>query len=86
MALVQLYVKAPQGNGYTTPEAMKRVDDHLTHSFPAMMHCPAPSGLPVQETDGTWQIRVLDPKAVGIVKRVLSQHYGLEIVREETVE
>ena len=86
MAFVHLYVKAPAGNGYTTPQAMKRVDDHLTLSFLAMMHCPPPSGLPVQETDGTWQVRVLDPTMVPIVKRVLQGHYGLEIVREERVE
>jgi hypothetical protein len=80
---VNLYVKAPKGNGYTTPRAMKRVDDHLTQSTPAMMKCPPPSGMPAQEPDGTWEVRVFDPSALWLVKRILTDHYGLIIVREE---
>lgn len=76
----QLYVKAPKGSGYTTPRAMKRIDDHLVAQTPASF--VAPDGLPVQSADGTWEVRVLDESALGFVKYILTQHYGLEIVRE----
>jgi len=85
MRWLQLYVKAPEGNGYTTPEAMRRVDDHLTQMFPASLCCPPPEGMPVQEADGTWEVRILDVSnalTVSMVKRTLTNHYGLEIVRE----
>jgi hypothetical protein len=77
---IDLYVKAPAGNGYTTPQAMKRVDDHLVQSTPSSFK--APNGLPVQETDGTWEVRVYIESALGLVKSILTQHYGLEIIRE----
>ena len=83
---IQLYVKAPAGNGYTTPQMMKRVDDHLTQSTPAAMYCPLPSGLPAQEEDGTWEVRVYDTESLGYVKSILTRHYGLEVVREVTKE
>lgn len=79
---IQLYVKAPPGNGYTTPQAMKRIDDHLTQSAPAAMKCPPPTGIPIQEPDGTWEVRVFDISSLEFVKLILIQHYGLEIVRE----
>lgn len=76
----QLYVKAPEGNGYTTPQAMKRIDDHLVQMTPASFL--APQGLPIQEADGTWVVRVHMESALGLVKSILTKHYGLEIVRE----
>ena len=78
----QLYVKAPPGNGYTNPQAMKRVDDHLILSTAASFN--APNFLPVQEADGTWEVRVYDGSdlSLRLVKRILTGHYGLEIVRE----
>jgi hypothetical protein len=84
MTWLQMWVKAPPGNGYTTPEAMSRVDDHLTQQFPATM-C-RPEKLPVQETDGTWEVRIFDanPLIIRMVKGILTEHYGLEIVREVT--
>lgn len=83
---IQLFVKAPAGSDHTTPQAMKRIDDLLTQTMPASMHCPPPSGMPVQESDGTWEIRVFDESAFKIVKTFLTQEYGLEIVREVTNE
>lgn len=77
---IQVYVKAPEGNGYTTPQAMKRIDDRLVQSTPASF--VAPDGLPVQEADGTWEVRVHDERMLGFVKSLLTRHYGLEIVRE----
>jgi hypothetical protein len=80
---IQLYVKAPEGNGYTTPQAMKRVDDHLVQSFPASMRVPPHgNGLPEQEEDGSWEVRVYHAGSAGIVRAVLIGHYGLEIVKE----
>ena len=83
MSWLQMYVKAPEGSGYTTPHAMKRVDDHLTQQFPAAFCCP--EDLPIQEADGTWEVRIFDASndlIVRIVKRILTDHYGLKIVRE----
>ena len=77
---IQLYVKAPEGNGYTTPELMKRIDDHLMQMTPASF--VAPDGLPIQKADGTWEIRVMTSQALGLVKAILTKHYGLEVVRE----
>ena len=77
-----LYVKAPAGNGYVTPQAMNRVNDHLTQDFQAKMKCSLTSGRPVQESDGTWEVSVFKFTMVNTVKQVLTQRYGLEIVRE----
>ncbi len=77
---MQLYVRAPEGNGYQTPEAMKRVDEHLVSKFAAMF-C-APQGVPIQEPDGTFEVRVLMLAQVGLVKTLLTGHYGLVVVRE----
>lgn len=79
----QLFIQAPEGNGYTTPQAMKRVDDHLVQLTPASFVAPPPEGLPVQRKDGTWEVRVHDEGALFIVKGILTEHYGLEIVREK---
>jgi hypothetical protein len=76
----QLYVKAPKGNGYTTPQAMKRIDDHLVQITTASFATPV--DLPVQEADGSWEVRVLVESDLNIVKGILTRHYGLEIVRE----
>lgn len=78
----QFYVKAPSGSGYTTPQTMKRIDDHLVAQTPASFVAPPPEGLPVQEADGTWEVRVHDANALGFVRFILTEHYGLEIVRE----
>ena len=79
--LTVLNVRAPAGNGYTTPQAMQRVDDHLRQVAPAMMKKLA--DVIIQEPDGTWEVRVLDPNSVGYVKFILTKHYGLEIANEQ---
>ncbi len=76
---VQLYVKAPEGNGYTTPEAMKRVDQHVNRL--GAMFC-APEGTPIQRDDGTWEVRVMSESFSTLVEDVLKKHYGLEIVNK----
>ena len=76
----QLYVRAPKGsNRYTTPEELKEVDDYLTRFVAASF--VAPSGLPVQSQDKTWEVRVLEPRQLSIAKGIL-EHFGLEIARE----
>lgn len=77
----QLYVIAPEGNGYTTPQAMKRIDDHLVQAGLAFFVAPPLVGLPKQQPDGTWEVRVLNDN-LKFVKYILTEHYGLEIVRE----
>ena len=79
--MLKLFVKAPAGNGYTTPFAMKRVDEHV-NNFGAFF-C-APEGIPIQESDGTWEVRILTD-ATFIPKKLLTEYYGLEIVREENL-
>lgn len=59
---------------------MTRVDEHIQQY--GAVFC-APDGTPIQEADGTWEVRIYGP-LVGMVKSVLTGHYGLEIVREET--
>lgn len=78
----QLYVKTEEPrSAYTTPRAMKRIDDHI-FTIGGMMNCPSPEGMPVQEADGTWEVRVLQEAMLPFVKQVLVNHYGLTIVRE----
>ena len=75
----ELTVKAPQGNGYTTPQLMKRVDDHILQ-YGAMFH--APDGVPIQNPDGSFDLRIINESSYRFVKFVLTDHYGLEIVKE----
>jgi hypothetical protein len=77
----EIIVRAPAGNGYDNPEAMKRVDDHILSRFRAAFNTPD-SGLPVQSDDGTFSLRVFEESQLDVVKFVLTSHYGLEIVSE----
>ena len=43
----------------------------------------APHGAPVQEPDGTYEVRAPAPSSVSIVRQMLTEHEGLVIVREE---
>ena len=61
--------------------AMKRVDDHI-HAYGALMKRLSLQGPPMQEPDGTWEVRVLQAAMLPFVKHVLQQHYSLQIVRE----
>jgi hypothetical protein len=73
----QLWVRA-DGNA-NTPAAMQQVDQQLQRF--GGLFC-APDGMPVQEADGTFEVRVLggDP---GFVKYMLEQSYRIKVVREE---
>jgi hypothetical protein len=70
------------GGKHVTRESMKRVNDHI-QGYGGLVHTP-PHGddLPVADPDGTYEVRVLfgDP---GFVKFVLTNHYGLTIVKEQ---
>jgi hypothetical protein len=77
----QLFVKAPEGNGYTTPKAMQRVDEHISQN--QLAYFLYVNGMPSQEEDGTWQVRVLSESVLRATKAILTGHYGLEIVREQ---
>lgn len=81
--MIQLYVKAPSGSAYTTPEAMKRVRDHIRLFGASFAPSKTGIGLPVQEQDGSWEIRVYQKRHLDLVKFILKDHYGLTIVREE---
>lgn len=85
MAYVTLIVKAEEGSEYLTPQAMKNVDDYLKTRTPALMNV-ASSGLPIQEADGTWKVRVFEPSSSGFVKHIITNYFGLTIVREEEQE
>lgn len=76
----QVYCKAPDNNGYTNPEAAKRIDDHLTSQTSSAML--APNGIPVKNELGEYEVRVFEGSQLGYVKYILEKHYGLEITRE----
>jgi hypothetical protein len=82
MKFVEIRVKVPDGNGYKdNPNLMKRVDEHVN------MHCAifkASKGLPIQEEDGTWELRVLNPSMASVIKGILTDHYGFEVVSAVT--
>jgi hypothetical protein len=80
----KLWVKAPEGNGLGTPEGMKRVDDALTLRVAAYFE--SPNGLPEQEPDGTFVVRVMETDFLPLTKRILQTTYGLEVIREEIQE
>ena len=85
MAYHDLKVKAPEGSGYINPQAMKRVDDHIS-MLGGLFCSPPPTNMPVQNNDGTWTVRVLDEANLFIVKGILTKHYGLEIVDDMVCE
>lgn len=65
-----------------TPQSMQMIDKQL-NSFGAVFN--APDGIPVQETDGTFEIRILGGD-LGFIKFMLQQSYHLTIVREQENE
>lgn len=77
MSWTQLWVKA-EGHA-NTPDSMRMVDQQL-QGFGGVF-C-APDGMPIQEPDGTFEVRVYggDP---GFVKFILQQSYRITVVREE---
>lgn len=45
----------------------------------------APHGTPVPGPDGIYEVRAPAPSSVSIVRRMLTEHEGLIIVREESL-
>jgi hypothetical protein len=77
----RLLVKVPEGNGYKTPEQMKRVDNHLNSLSNAFF--ASYGGLPRQRDDGMWEVFFLEPSEIHLVKAILERHYGFEVLVEE---
>jgi hypothetical protein len=75
----ELTVKAPEGNGYTTPQSMKRVDEHLNQCNAVFN---APDGIPIMNLNGSFDLRVYEESSLKYVKYILTNHYGLEIIKE----
>ncbi len=80
----ELTVKAPPDNDYTTPEAMKRVEEHIA-PLGGFLKCDGKRVI-VQEPDGTFLVRVLVPDHLDLVKGILFRHYGLDVLKEEKHE
>jgi len=80
---ILLVVQTPEGNGYLTPNDMKRVDDHLFQLFSLDALFESDKNGPIKQADSNWHVRVHDHQIVPLVKGVLCRHYGLEIVSEE---
>lgn len=74
----KLYVQAPPGNGYTTPQTMQRIDDDLVQR--GLGTFTKENDLPTQQLDGSWEIQVKhDPR---LINDLLKVHYGLDILHE----
>ena len=73
----QIYVKGKSADA-NSPQMMKRVDNTLTSRFPAFF--VELDGLPVLQPDGTFEVRCLLEADLSMIKRVLTDHHGLEIV------
>jgi len=80
MKWYQLFVQGAGGN--VTPQAMKRIDEHI-QMYGAHFSVSCPGGLPDQEDDGTFGVKVHAEGLLSVVKRVLTEAYDLVIVREE---
>lgn len=77
---VDLFVRVPEGNGYNSPDALVRVDEHV-QKYTGLFH--RPDGKILQEPDGSFRVRVMLPEMVGVVKFVLTTQYGLVVEKEE---
>lgn len=85
MSWTQFWVQVPDGvDPLRRRQFMKRVDEHM-QQHGAVCHVPEPDGLPVPEADGTFEVRVLFGPA-SIIKRILTDHYHLTVVREQVNE
>ena len=77
----QLFVKIRPGRGNTKDQArMKRVHDHLVSDGIGIFRNE--NDIPVQEEDGTWEVRVFDEASLSRARYVLTEHYMLIIDRE----
>ncbi|HEY8108700.1 MAG TPA: hypothetical protein VIF43_01700 [Patescibacteria group bacterium] len=75
------YVRSPEPIR-NTPQAMRHADQ-LVQTVGAVF--VAPDGIPVQEPDGTYEVRILagDSMSRHIVAGMLIEHRGLEVLRAE---
>lgn len=81
--MVHLFIRTPAGNGYTTPEAMQRVDEHIQKLGAMFVWVPSAKRIR-QQPDGTREVIAFGTTSVDMVKQVLTYHYGLKITKEET--
>lgn len=74
----RFYVRVPEGQDEAW--RVKHADEtvNVVSAF-----FTAPHGIPVPQPDGTYEVRALAPSTVSIVRRMLTEHEGLMIVREE---
>ncbi len=80
----QIFVNAP-GKGVDEEwRAIKRVDEHLVTEFgiSTLFEAPPPDGVPIQNKDGMWVVRVQNRSILDLVRFILTKHYGFEIVRK----
>jgi hypothetical protein len=76
----QLYIREYENGTSLTPHAAGRIDDHISR-YGALFYRPEKNGLPISNC-GEYEIRVLNPDALRIVKSILRNHYGVRIGRE----
>lgn len=69
----QLWVVAPPGNGYTTPDVMKRIDDHIVNHGACFVSRPTPGGLPIQGDDGSWEVRCFGINTDKMIAQILTR-------------
>lgn len=77
MKWYQIYVKVPEGNGYSNPRMAKRIDEHI--SSVSVASFVAPSGTPIKNENMEYEVRCFAEQSVNLVKFILTTHYGLEI-------
>jgi hypothetical protein len=75
-----LAVIAPPGNGYTTPQTVKRIDEHLVSKFTVMgaSFVTENNGNPAKRADGSFEVHA-DETCLTEVKYILTAHYGLTV-------
>jgi len=79
MEWYQIFVKVPDGNGYSDPKMTKRIDEHITSNFPAAF--VAPNGIPIKNENGEYEVRCFVPFCLEAVQNILTKNYGLIISR-----
>lgn len=78
----RIYCKAPEGSLYDDPRVAKKIDEYISSKAASAMVSPPPSGVPVKNDLGEYEVRVFVPSQVGFIKFILEKHYGLKVTRE----
>lgn len=73
MIWFQIYIKDNQPK-----ETMKQVDEYISTHFPAAF--AAPDGTPIITKNGNYEVRLFMSEYLEILKKLLTENYGLEIV------